>query len=84
MLGLVETNAVIEALLAAVPALLVEGKLVSLGEFGSFRLTISSDGSETPEVFNASFIKAPKVHFRAGREFSDVLKVVKYSRVDNS
>ncbi|MDD4375143.1 MAG: HU family DNA-binding protein [Bacteroidales bacterium] len=56
MLGLVETNAVIEALLAAVPALLAEGKLVSLGEFGSFRLTIKSDGTETPEAFNASYI----------------------------
>jgi predicted histone-like DNA-binding protein len=84
MLGLVETNAVIEALLAAVPALLAEGKLVSLGEFGSFRLTIKSDGTETPEAFNASFIRASRIHFRAGKEFADVLKLVEYSRVDNS
>jgi len=84
MLGLVETNGVIEALLAAVPALLAEGKLVSLGEFGSFRLTINSDGTETPEAFNASFIKGSKIHFRAGKEFADVLRLVEYSRVDNS
>lgn len=80
MLGLVETTAVIEALLAAVPELLAEGQLVSLGEFGTFRLTIQSDGAESPETFNRSMIKGTKIHFRAGKEFADRLSLVEYSR----
>lgn len=80
MLGLVETTAVIEALLSAVPDLLAEGQVVSLGEFGSFRLTIKSEGAESPETFNRSNIKRSKIHFRPGREFANRLSLVEYSR----
>lgn len=84
MLGVVETSAVIEALLQAVPDLLLEGKLVRLGDFGSFRLTISGEGAESPETFNPSMISGPNLIFRAGKEFQDKLNQVKYSRANNS
>lgn len=80
MLGIVETTAVVEALLAAVPELLADGKIVSLGEFGSFRLTIQSDGTESPETFNRAAIKGTKIHFRAGKEFANRLSTIEYSR----
>ncbi len=84
MLGIVETTAVIEGLLQAVPMLLLEGKIVKLGEFGSYRVSISSTGTESPEVFNSSLIKSPKIIFRPGRVFADKLKTIKYSRTHNS
>lgn len=83
MLGIVETSAVIEALLQAVPDLLSEGKTVSLGEFGSFRLTLKSQGAESPEAFNQSLILGPNLIFRAGREFRDKLAQVRYTRANN-
>ena len=82
MLSIVETTAVLEALLLAVPDLLLEGKLIRLGEFGSFRLTLSGAGAESPETFNPNLINGPKITFRPGKEFSDKLKQVKYSRAN--
>jgi predicted histone-like DNA-binding protein len=84
MLGLVETTAVIEALLQAVPETLAQGKVVRLGEFGSFRLTLSSEGVENPETFTTSLIGFPNLRFRGGSEFQERLKSVRYSRVNNS
>ncbi len=84
MLGIVETTAVIEALLQAVPNLLADGKSVQLGEFGSFRLLLSSEGAESPETFNQSMILGPKLKFRPGSEFQERLRTVKYSRANNS
>jgi predicted histone-like DNA-binding protein len=84
MLGIIETTAVIEALLQSIPELLAEGKLVQLGEFGSYRLTLSSEGAESPETFNVGMITSPNLIFRAGREFQDKLSQVKYSRANNA
>lgn len=83
MLGIVETTAVIEALLQAVPEVLSEGKTVRLGEFGSFRLTLKSQGAESPEAFNQSQILGTNLIFRAGREFRDRLAQVRYTRATN-
>lgn len=83
MLGIVETTAVIEGLLQAVPELLAEGKSVQLGEFGSFRLTLKSQGAESPEAFNQSQILGTNLIFRAGREFRDRLAQVRYTRATN-
>jgi predicted histone-like DNA-binding protein len=80
MLGIIETTAVIEALLQSIPELLAEGKLVQLGEFGSYRLSLSSEGAESPETFSVGMINNPNLIFRAGREFQDKLTRVKYSR----
>jgi predicted histone-like DNA-binding protein len=84
MVGPVETTAVIEALLMAVPELLAEGKSVQLGEFGSFRLTLHSNGAESPEAFNHSNIIGTNLIFRAGKEFRDRLSQVKYTRANAS
>lgn len=83
MLGIVETTAVIEGLLQAVPELLAEGKSVQLGEFGSFRLTLSSEGADSPETFSSSNIIGTNLIFRPGKEFRDRLSTVKYSRAAN-
>ena len=84
MLGIIETTAVIEALLQSIPDLLTDGKSVQLGEFGSFRLTLSSVGAESPETFNVGMITGPNLIFHAGKEFQDKLTQVKYSRANNA
>lgn len=43
-----------------------EGRVVQLGEFGSFRLSISSEGTEDPKDFNASKIKKARIIFTPG------------------
>lgn len=82
MLSTVETTAVIEALLLSVPEILLEGKVVRLGELGTFRLSLSSQGAESLETFSPNLISRPKVSFRPGKEFSDKMKQAKYSKAN--
>lgn len=56
------------------------GEIVRFGDFGSFQITVSSDGAETPEKFNSSMIKNPKVAFRAGTDLKEVLATLKYQK----
>lgn len=43
-----DTAAVLEAFLYVVPEKLTEGRIVELGDFGTFRLTVSSEASHNP------------------------------------
>lgn len=84
MLGSVETLAVLEALMNAVPRLLAQGQIVDLGEFGSFWVSLRSNGAESPEAFNASMIKGAKINFRPGKEFNKHLSALKYHRASSN
>lgn len=53
---------VLENLLHELPKGLIDGKTVSLGEFGSFRLNLSSEGAKDKKSFNPQTFK-PKVIF---------------------
>jgi predicted histone-like DNA-binding protein len=57
------------------PELLKDGFSVQLGEFGTLRLSLSSEGAEKPEKFNTSNISG-KVIFTPGaavkKELSDI------------
>lgn len=82
-LSIMDTQAVLEGFIQVIPDLLLEGNIVALGEFGTFRLTLSSEGAETPDEFNVSMIKKANLLFRAGSEFKDQLSNVKFTRVSN-
>ncbi len=79
-----DTAAVLEGLLQVIPDLLLEGNIVKLGDFGTFRLSLSSEGVENPDEFNASLIKKTNLLFRPGSEFKSQLKNVKYTKVNPS
>jgi predicted histone-like DNA-binding protein len=73
--------AVIESLLQIIPRYLADGKIVRLGELGSFYLSIQAEGSPSPEKVNASKIKRNKLHFRAGKLVKQMLKHLYYRKV---
>ena len=75
-----DTMAVIEGLLQKIPQYLAEGKIVRLGELGSFHLSIQAEGSDSPEKVNASKIKRNKLHFRAGKIVKQMLKHLDYRK----
>lgn len=54
---------VIQNLLDTLPKYLLMGKSVSLGEFGTLRLSFTSDGVEKVDEFNANMINGVKVIF---------------------
>ena len=59
---------------------LSEGEIVRLGDFGSFQITISSEGAETEAKFNASMIKSNRIIFRPGEDLKEMLRNVKYEK----
>ncbi len=82
--SMMDTVAVLEGLLQVVPDMLLDGNIVKLGDFGTFRLSLSSEGVESPDEFNVSKIRRTNLLFRAGKVFQDRLKNVKFTRTKNT
>ena len=51
-----------------------------LGEFGSFGVTVTSNGAETEDGFASSMIKNNVIRFRPGREVQKVLNAAQYQK----
>ena len=77
-----DVSNVIESLLEAIPKYLLMGKSVSLGEFGSLRLSLSSEGVDTKEEFNAGKITGAKVIFTPGVELKRAIEAVSFERTE--
>ena len=60
---------------------LAEGKIVRLGDFGSFQIVINSNGVDSANKVNASQIKGNKIQFRPGVDLKEMLAAVKYEKV---
>ena len=60
---------------------LSEGEIVKLGDFGNFQITLTSEGAPSAEKFTASHIKGNKIQFRPGADLRDMLKTVKYAKI---
>jgi predicted histone-like DNA-binding protein len=61
-----DTLSVLKALTQVLGEQLSEGKIIRLGDFGSFQVGIGSEGVETNEKFTTSLIKSRKITFRPG------------------
>ena len=53
----IDTLVVLESLLKVIPNHLLNGRIVRLGDFGSFRLTLASEGADTAGHFSKNMIK---------------------------
>jgi predicted histone-like DNA-binding protein len=71
----------LEVLLDLIPEQLLEGKIVDLGDFGSFRLTVKTEGSETEEDVTANNIKSIHVRFTPGKEFKDAISRARFEKL---
>ena len=80
-ISVADVFATIEALIDLVPERLEQGKIVRLGEFGSFSTSISSEGVEKQEDFTAANIKSNSVNFRPGKLIQKVLDTVGYTKI---
>ncbi|MEM6841872.1 MAG: HU family DNA-binding protein [Bacteroidota bacterium] len=79
--SLPDAVAALESLVMIIPRHIEKGEIVRLGELGSLRVTINSEGSDTEEEVNASKIKKANYRFAAGSELKQTLKLLKYQRV---
>lgn len=76
----VDSLAVVEGLLAVIPQELAKGNIVELGDFGSFRITIQSNGEDRPEDVNADNIEGAKATFMPGKLFQQVLDRIEFKK----
>lgn len=76
----IDTIAVLQGLVHLLPNYLCNGNTVSLGDFGTFSVHISSEGKDTPEAVNAQTIKDVNVKFRPSVEFKKRMKVVEFQK----
>jgi predicted histone-like DNA-binding protein len=59
---------------------LSNGTVVRLGDLGSLRMSLSSEGRETAKDVTASAIKKSSVIFTPGIRIKEMLKGVKYQK----
>lgn len=59
---------------------LSEGRIVRFGDFGSFQISVSSEGAETEAKFNQSLIKGAKIAFRPGIDLKEMIATLKYEK----
>jgi predicted histone-like DNA-binding protein len=69
-----EAEMTLYQLLKVIVKLLLDGHTVQLGELGSFRLTVRSEGSATEAEVSANKIKNVQLHFTASEELRNQLK----------
>ena len=80
----VDTAAVLEAFLSVVPDQLADGKIVELGDFGTFRVSVSSEGAEQPESVNARNITDVRVLFSPGKRFKQILNTAEFQKISEN
>lgn len=69
---------VISNFLDELPDYLKDGKSVQLGDFGTFRLSFSSEGVDNPEQVNASLIKKTRIIFTPSSKLKHQLSNVSF------
>ena len=72
--------AVLNDLLKIVRRHLSEGKIIRLGDFGSLRLSLHSDGAVSEEAFHAGYIRSAKVLFTPGEDLRALTRTLKYTK----
>lgn len=59
---------------------LADGKIVRLGDFGSFQIIISSEGADSISKVTSASIKNAKILFRPGIDLRETLATLKYEK----
>lgn len=79
-----DTLAVLESLTQMLCEHLSKNEIVRLGDFGSFYVTIGSEGAETEKAFNYTMIRDPKVRFRPGSDLKKTVKLFEYEKWESA
>ncbi|MCR9182119.1 MAG: HU family DNA-binding protein [Flavobacteriaceae bacterium] len=72
---------VIDNFMDSIMEYLEEGQRVQLGGVGTFRISLKSEGAETPEELTSANIKRSRIVFTPGVELKRMLRDVKYKKV---
>lgn len=73
-----DVKSVLDSLNWAMDLELRDGRIVQLGDLGSFRLTVYSGGSVTPEEFTTDLIRKAHLIFQPGKALRNTLSQLSY------
>ena len=73
--------AVLEGLIELVPEKLMEGYLLKLGDFGTFRIGFSSKGEEKALSVKSKSISKPRINFRPGKVIREELNKAEFEKL---
>ena len=74
-----DVTAVLLGLVQVLPEFLFLGQSIKLDKFGSFRVSVSSDGAESPEALTYRNVRGAKLIFTPGVEFKNRLKSLSFT-----
>jgi len=77
----IDIRAVIYAMLREAVAGLEDGKIVRFGEFGSLRITLHSEGKDTPDEITPASVKKTKILFSPGKELKEMQRNAKFVKI---
>lgn len=75
-----DIRAVLYALVDVIPAELANSQIVRVGDLGSFRVSLSSDGEETEEKVTATNVKGTKILFTPGEKLKAMQNNLKFEK----
>lgn len=76
-----DVHAAVQAFLELIPSYLADGKIVKLGDLGSFYATINSVGEESEEAVTGNSIRKANVRFRPGAEMKELVNNFKFQKI---
>jgi len=76
-----DIRAAIYALLEVMLLEMADGKIIRLGELGSLRVNLSSEGVENEEDVKSSVIRSAKVVFTPGKDLKNMLETLTYEKI---
>jgi predicted histone-like DNA-binding protein len=79
-LSTTDTVAVLEAFTKVIPFFLGEGAIVSLGDFGSFRIAMTGKGTATKKAMTSANVTGIRVIFRPGPEFTALIETAELEK----
>jgi len=76
-----DVKAVLDNLNFVMDVELRAGRIVKIGELGTFRLSIGGKGAETEAEFNQTLLRRGRIRFTPGKSLQDTIGVMNFSRV---
>jgi predicted histone-like DNA-binding protein len=76
-----DIRAVLYAMVEEAVSGLSDGRIIRLGDLGSLRITLSSEGKNTAEEVTANVVKKAGVIFTPGKKLQEMLAGAKFTKV---
>lgn len=73
-----DVSNVLQNFLDVLPQKLIDGNSIQLGEFGTFRISFSSEGVEDPKTFSTDKINSLKIIFTPSVDFKKEMSSIKF------